>query len=59
MLGDAFVLTIPAGNPIGDPGGCETLALVHSGLTRVVFRAWRPRHADGRHWLRRRGGRDR
>jgi CRP/FNR family transcriptional regulator, cyclic AMP receptor protein len=39
MLSDALVLTIPAGNPIGDPGGCETLALVHSGLTRVVLSA--------------------
>jgi len=39
MLAEAVVLTIPAGNPIGDPGGCETLALVHSGLTRVVLSA--------------------
>jgi CRP/FNR family cyclic AMP-dependent transcriptional regulator len=39
MLAEAVVLTIPAGNPIGDPGGCETLALVHSGLTRIVLSA--------------------
>jgi CRP/FNR family cyclic AMP-dependent transcriptional regulator len=43
MLGDALVVTISAGNPIGDPGDCKTLALVHSGLTRIVLAA-----ADGR-----------
>lgn len=39
MLGDAFVVTISAGNPIGEPGDCKTLALVHSGLTRIVLSA--------------------
>jgi hypothetical protein len=39
MLADAFVVTVPAGNPIGEPGGCEALALIHSGLTRIVLAA--------------------
>jgi hypothetical protein len=39
MLADAFVVTVPAGNPIGGPGGSETLALIHSGFTRVVLAA--------------------
>jgi CRP-like cAMP-binding protein len=43
MLADAFVVTVPPGNPIGEPGGCEALALIHSGLTRIVLAA-----ADGR-----------
>jgi CRP-like cAMP-binding protein len=37
MLAEAFVVTIPAGNPIGEPNGPATLALIHSGLTRVVL----------------------
>jgi CRP-like cAMP-binding protein len=38
MLSDAFVVTVPAGNPVGEAGSC-VLALVHSGLTRVVLEA--------------------
>lgn len=39
MLGEAFVATIAAGNPIGESGDCTTLALIHSGLTRIVLAA--------------------
>ena len=35
MLAGSFVVTIPAGSPIGQPNGPATLALIHSGLTRV------------------------
>jgi CRP/FNR family transcriptional regulator, cyclic AMP receptor protein len=39
MLADAFVVTIPAGNQIGEPNSDAVLALIHSGLTRIVLRA--------------------
>ncbi|MEW2504063.1 Crp/Fnr family transcriptional regulator [Amycolatopsis sp. CA-161197] len=36
MLAEAFVVTVPAGNVIGE-NNRPTLALIHSGLTRVVL----------------------
>jgi hypothetical protein len=37
MLADAFVMTAPAGTPIGEPGNGAVLVLIHSGLSRIVL----------------------
>ncbi|HEY6495962.1 MAG TPA: Crp/Fnr family transcriptional regulator [Trebonia sp.] len=39
MLADAFVVTVPAGNPVGEVDNGAVLALIHSGLTRIVLKA--------------------
>jgi CRP/FNR family cyclic AMP-dependent transcriptional regulator len=39
MLADAFMMTAPAGTPIGEPGNGAVLVLIHSGLTRIVLEA--------------------
>ena len=39
MLADAFVVTVAAGNPVGEVDSGSVLALIHSGLTRIVLKA--------------------
>jgi CRP/FNR family cyclic AMP-dependent transcriptional regulator len=49
MLADVFVLTVPAGNNIGEAHSSPFVALIHSGLTRTPLKSWDHRTATIRY----------